>query len=81
MTMVLAWVLTSVMCIPFAFNWDETIPGGKCLNKGLLYALMSMPNIGTDIAMFILPLPVIWKLQMTKNQKIGLTVTFLTGSM
>ncbi|CAG8959621.1 hypothetical protein HYFRA_00001524 [Hymenoscyphus fraxineus] len=80
-TLALAWVLASVMCTPFAFNWDETIPGGKCLNKELLYALMSMPNIGTDIAMFILPLPVIWRLKMTRNQKIGLTITFLTGSM
>jgi hypothetical protein len=77
----IAWVLSTVICTPFAYNWDTTIPGGKCLNKGLMYTMMSLPNIGTDFAIFILPMPIIWKLQMSRNQKIGLVITFATGSM
>ncbi|KAG9231117.1 hypothetical protein BJ875DRAFT_129805 [Amylocarpus encephaloides] len=80
-SMIVAWVLASVICVPFAYNWDESIEGGRCLNKGLLYALMSIPNIGTDVAIFVLPLPVVWKLKMGRAQKIGLTITFVTGSL
>lgn len=79
--LLIAWVLSTIICIPFAFNWDTTIEGAKCLNKGLMYVMMSLPNIGTDFAIFILPLPIIWNLQMSRNQKIGLVITFATGSM
>lgn len=37
-------------------------------------------DIITDVAMLILPLPIIWNLQTTRNQKIGLTITFATFS-
>jgi hypothetical protein len=77
----IAWVLSTVICTPFAYNWDPTIVGGKCLNKGLMYIMMSLPNIGSDFAIFVLPLPIILNLQMSRNQKIGLVVTFATGSM
>ena len=78
----LAGGLTGLLgCRPLAFFWDPTIPGGHCININAFFRWISLPNILTDIAMLILPQPLIWTLQITRNQKIGLTLTFLTGSL
>ncbi|PQE21091.1 integral membrane protein [Rutstroemia sp. NJR-2017a WRK4] len=68
-------------CTPVNFFWDKTIEGGKChfdIEKLFLYA--SLPNIITDILMLALPLPFILTLNMTRKVKVGLAITFLTGS-
>lgn len=71
----------SLRCQPLAFFWDHTIPGGRCFNINAFHRWISLPIIFTDVAMLALPLPFIWALHMTKNQKIGLTVVVLTGSV
>lgn len=66
---IVVWWLASVLaiiliCHPVQYFWDKTIPGGHCGNDfGILYGVAS-PNIVTDIAILILPLPILWKLQM-----------------
>lgn len=69
------------ICRPLEFLWDRTIPGGHCININAWYRWSSLMNILTDVTMLVLPLPVIWKIQTTKKVKIGLTITFTTGSM
>ncbi|KAH7126606.1 hypothetical protein B0J11DRAFT_281410 [Dendryphion nanum] len=68
-----------LLCRPFAFNWDQTIPNGVCGNRVLSYILTGVLNIITDVAVLCLPLPVILKLQMRTASKIGLVVVFTTG--
>jgi hypothetical protein len=68
-------------CQPLAFFWDPTIEGGHCININAFFRWISLPNILTDMAMLIMPLPTVWKLHLSMNRKIGLTVTFLTGSV
>ena len=46
-----------------------------------MYKYWSVPNIVTDVVMLILPMPVIWRLKISRAQKAGLTVTFLLGSV
>ena len=70
-----------VVCIPFEFLWDRTIPDGRCINIIACYRWASFMNILTDVVMLILPLPMIWKMQSSKKVKIGPTITFATGSM
>lgn len=69
------------LCRPFAYNWDRSISGGTCVNENAFYRWGSLPNIITDIAMLILPIPIVWKLHTSRNVKVGLTVAFLTGSV
>jgi hypothetical protein len=78
---IIAWILTGIMCTPFAYLWDKEIPGGHCLDQTRIFTWFSFPNIVTDIMMLLLPLPVVWQLHTSKNQKIGLTITFLTFSV
>ena len=81
-TAVVNCISAGVSCTPFAYNWDKTIPGGRCFaDINSWYLWVSFPNILTDVFMLILPLPVIWKLQMSRKNKVGLTVVFCTGSM
>lgn len=78
----LAGGLTGTLgCQPLAFFWDPTIPGGHCININAFFRWISLPNILTDLAMLVLPQPLIWTLHITRTQKIGLTLTFLTGSV
>jgi hypothetical protein len=67
-------------CQPFEANYNPTIPGAKCMDKELFFTWASIPNVVTDLAMLILPLPIVWGLHNTRRIKIALTFTFLVGS-
>lgn len=78
----LAFMLAlTFICIPFAYNWNKTIKGGRCGNEIAGIRASTVPSFVIDIIMLILPLPVIWKLQTSRFQKLGFTFTFLTGSL
>jgi hypothetical protein len=68
-------------CEPFEANWNHAIPGAKCIDKERFFVWTSVPNILTDVIMLVLPLPIVWKLHNTKRIKVGLTLTFLVGSL
>lgn len=53
-------VATMFQCMPFAFNWDKTIPGGSCFDVQFFANSSSVPNIVTDLAVLILPLRTVW---------------------
>ena len=74
-------LVTSLSCRPFAYIWDNTIEGGYCIDLLAFFRSVSIPNLVTDLIILVLPLPVIWKLHVTFAQKVGLTFTFLTGSV
>ncbi|KAF2464529.1 uncharacterized protein BDR25DRAFT_155204, partial [Lindgomyces ingoldianus] len=69
------------MCRPFAYFWDKTIPGGKCVNLMAAYRYIGIPNLITDVLLLVLPLPAIYKLHVGLGVKIGLFATFISGSL
>jgi len=78
----IAGVITSLSsCQPFAARWDLTILGSHCIDTLQYWRYISLANILTDVVMLGLPLPVVWRLHVSKAQKYGLTIVFLTGSM
>ncbi|KAK3321247.1 hypothetical protein B0T19DRAFT_262558 [Cercophora scortea] len=83
-TFVLAWCFTTVFaisfqCVPFAFNWDTTIPGGHCIDIGGMALATSIMNILTDFAILTLPLPIIFNLNVKTQRKWGLAFLFAVG--
>ena len=67
-------------CTPRAKYWDPDIPG-HCINytkAGLAYGSM---NIVSDFIIFILPLPMVWSLQLSRKEKIGVSLIFMSGVM
>lgn len=67
-------------CQPLAIRWNPAIVG-HCINVTYYWRYISLANIISDVAMLVLPLPVIWKLHISLAQKLSLTVLFLTGSL
>ena len=72
-------LVVSFGCSPVAYAWDKTITGGTCIDELAFSRYKTIPNILVDIFMLALPLPLVWKLQTSITQKLGLTAVFLTG--
>ena len=47
----------------------------------LAYRVIGFPNLLSDVVLLILPLPAIAKLHVDIGVKIGLFITFLSGSL
>ncbi|KAI4087714.1 MAG: hypothetical protein LQ344_006600 [Seirophora lacunosa] len=70
----LAFALASTFqCSPVTYQWDKSIEGGRCFDVLLFYRMVNVPNVVTDIAMLILPMPMVWKLHTSRPRRIGLT--------
>ncbi|KAI1142681.1 hypothetical protein F5Y05DRAFT_126815 [Hypoxylon sp. FL0543] len=67
-------------CKPIRYQWDKSIEG-HCIDQLSYYRWVSVPNIIHDIAMLVLPAPVVWKLQVRLRQKLALSCVFLIGSI
>ncbi|KAI1073844.1 hypothetical protein F5B20DRAFT_478444 [Whalleya microplaca] len=63
-------------CRPIAFQWDKTI-AGTCIDQLAYYRWVSVPNVIHDVAMIIVPAPMIWRLKIATRKKIALTGVFL----
>lgn len=72
-------VLTiALLCRPVTYNWDHSIPGtcGDVLK--IEYASAGF-NMGIDLGVVLLPLPIVWRLQMSSRKKTGVTASFAIG--
>lgn len=65
--------------IPKAFN--PHIQEGSCINVAGLYIATAASNIGTDVILFILPLPMLVSLHLPFTQKVGAIIIFAIGSL
>ena len=66
------------LCQPVKFNWDRTV-SGSCGNLGTAEMAAAAINMVLDVLIVLLPLPVVWKLQMPTQKKLAVTVTFALG--
>ncbi|KAF9878620.1 hypothetical protein CkaCkLH20_04112 [Colletotrichum karsti] len=83
MVLVAAWgisvvVMSLFFCVPIAGFWDHTIPA-KCLSQQALYYVFGACSIVTDVIIFLLPLPALFKLQLPRSQKWYLLGIFSLG--
>jgi hypothetical protein len=70
----------SFACNPIKKAWDVTVTEGTCINRPAVYVLLAVLNIATDVILLVIPIPMVWRLQMPVAQKIGVVVVFLIGS-
>ncbi|KAF2107409.1 hypothetical protein BDV96DRAFT_506119 [Lophiotrema nucula] len=64
-------------CKPFAFNWNKTIEGGSCaFNDLALWRYLTIPNVITTIMMVVIPLPAMYRLQVSTATKAALYLVF-----
>ncbi|KAF2867546.1 hypothetical protein BDV95DRAFT_610930 [Massariosphaeria phaeospora] len=77
------WFLTITFvsvfqCKPVAKAWDDSLEG-RCVNYLHLFLAIQAANIALDMAILMLPIRVVWNLQISRPKKIGLIGIFALG--
>ncbi|KAK1658243.1 hypothetical protein BDP55DRAFT_565498 [Colletotrichum godetiae] len=67
-------------CQPIRTNWDP-YAAGTCLNSAVLYMAIAVSNIVSDVVLFIIPIPMVLRLQMRPAVKVGAVLMFGIGSI
>ncbi|OQD90663.1 hypothetical protein PENANT_c001G09303 [Penicillium antarcticum] len=71
-----------VCCRPVSYYWSQYIDptGGKCIfNLYPFYIGNAAANVTTDVIILLVPVPLVWKLQMRTSQKFMLCGIFMLG--
>ena len=68
-------------CSPSEAVWDVSVTPDHCIDVNAFYRWIGVPNTMTDVAILVIPLPIVWRLHAATEQKISLTFAFFTGSM
>ncbi|KAG6010805.1 hypothetical protein E4U21_004193 [Claviceps maximensis] len=66
------------ICVPVQKLWYPQTPG-HCIDQVGTWISNAASTIFTDLVILIMPAPQIWKLQLRKTEKIGLTLAFSLG--
>ncbi|KAF6790390.1 integral membrane protein [Colletotrichum sojae] len=79
-----AWTLMTILiglliCRPIAMQWDPTIPGGECGDQIAGFAAVGVVDLIVDLVIFILPIPMVLKLQVSKAHRLALVSIFGAG--
>ncbi|KAI0437941.1 hypothetical protein F4803DRAFT_565639 [Xylaria telfairii] len=73
-------VAITFSCTPRDRIWKRYLPG-NCINFNAFNISIASLHLIFDMLMLLLPQTVIWKLALTKRQKIGLSVVFSVGAL
>ena len=68
-------------CSPRSKAWEVKMVGGACHDHSWRLVMFGAFDVFADFIMLIVPLPILWKLQLPKRQKIILTAVFMTGAL
>lgn len=79
----IAWLVgtyigTTLFCDPIEKNWYPTLPG-RCGTLQNLFIGSVTSSVVIDVAILILPLPMIWGLQANRARRGGITAVFVLG--
>lgn len=74
--------LVVFQCLPISSIWNKTITDAKCLPVSALIGFTGAGlSIVEDFIILMLPLPVLWKLQMNTRKKIGVILLISIASL
>ena len=65
-----------LICNPITCRFDYTIPCRSCGDQGVLNLFAGISNMLLDIIVVILPMPMLWGLQMVVSKKLMLSGVF-----
>lgn len=74
-------VAACFQCIPLAFFWDRTIPGGRCFDIQQFFHAQALPGFILDIIIMILPMSTIWNLKLPMIKRFALLGIFAIASL
>lgn len=67
-------------CRPLIKYFHSEVPG-KCITPITAAFSYGTMNFASDFFIALLPLPMVWRLKMSRRQKIGVTLVFLGGAV
>lgn len=70
---------TIFQCVPAQASWDKSIKNAKCQSIRGAALGTGISNLILDVAFLLLPVPMIWRLHVSKRIKVSLTGIFLLG--
>ena len=74
-------VLVSILqCHPVSYAWNKSIDG-SCIDLRAMYYSFTISNMVLDVIINIMPVRMIWKLQLAVRQRVLLTIIMLIGIM
>lgn len=73
-----ALIVTINVCRPIRFFWDKSIDG-RCINFYALILTEGILTILTDVALLIIPMPLVWNLKIPRRQKLAVSGILLLG--
>lgn len=79
----IAWVVgmhvvVGLQCTPIEKVWNPLLPG-RCIGTRTLFLGSGVPSLVVNIMILILPLPLLWRLQMKMIRKLLIIGVFLCG--
>ncbi|KAH7411952.1 hypothetical protein DE146DRAFT_674366 [Phaeosphaeria sp. MPI-PUGE-AT-0046c] len=75
------FLLVVVQCLPISSIWDKTITNARCLPVSAAIGFTGAGlSIVEDFIILLLPLPLVWKLQMSTRKKLGVILLIGIGS-
>ncbi|KAI0003183.1 hypothetical protein F4779DRAFT_109518 [Xylariaceae sp. FL0662B] len=72
-------VALNLICTPRQKIWDKTIQGGSCFDIQALTLATAISNFVSDFVILLAPQRVIWKLNMSFEQRLGVSIVFAMG--
>ncbi|KAI4210002.1 MAG: hypothetical protein LQ351_007109 [Letrouitia transgressa] len=66
-------------CQPIRATWDMSVKHAKCMKFNVEVVVFAVFNVITDVTILIIPIPILWKLQIPWSKKVQLMAVFLTG--
>ncbi|UNI24266.1 hypothetical protein JDV02_010029 [Purpureocillium takamizusanense] len=70
--------VTIFQCRPLIRAFDKTVPG-TCINTAKFWYANAGFSIATDVIILLLPMPLVWKLEVPIAQKVALMAVFAIG--
>ena len=67
-------------CTPVQSFWNSAVPG-RCISILAFFRAETAFNLVTNVAIILLPMPMVWRLHMALRRRILLTGIFASGVM
>jgi hypothetical protein len=85
-TIVVIFWITSIFvimltCVPVQAAWDYSITNPKCIHILKYFYVSAAFNIGTDLILFFLPVSTIWKISVSRAQRVVVCLLFGMGTL
>ena len=74
-----AVIADCLICRPVRYRWAPSTVDGSCGDQKSLDLYIAILNLLQDVVIVVLPMPILWGLQMARSRKVALSCIFGIG--